>query len=117
MRTWIYAVVIPVLFVQLANAAQEAGDMEKPPVLKAADLAPRDVPLKGEHYRVDDAVPTDGYLAAFTLKTDFGTVEARGPGVLRTRVAEVAAIALELIDRDPCVASGAVVSLDSGFSP
>jgi len=39
------------------------------------------------------------------------------PGGRLTEPAEVASIALDLLDGDPCVASGAVVSLDSGFSP
>ena len=78
----------------LAAAALAGADFESPPVLKAADLAPRDVPLKGDRYRVDSEVSTDGFLASFTIRSDFGTVEARGPGVLRMRVAEVDALAL-----------------------
>jgi hypothetical protein len=77
--------------VMFAGAAG-AAEYESPPVLKAADLA-GDIPLKGERYRVDDEVPTDGYLATFTLRTDFGKVEARGPGALRRSVAEVDALA------------------------
>ena len=73
-------------------AVLAAPDYESPPVLKAADMAPRDVPLKGARYRVDDEVPTDGYLATFTLRSDFGTVQARGPGALRLRIAEVDAL-------------------------
>lgn len=39
------------------------------------------------------------------------------PGGRLSNPGEVAAAALDLIDRDPCIASGAIVSLDSGFSP
>lgn len=39
------------------------------------------------------------------------------PGGRLSSPEEVAGIALGLIDRDPCIASGAVVSLDAGFSP
>ena len=81
------------LLMTLGVGISTAADYESPPVLRAADVAPRDVPLKGERYRVDSEAPTDGYLATFTLRTDFGTVQARGPGVLRMRVAEVEALA------------------------
>ena len=39
------------------------------------------------------------------------------PGGRLSSPAEVAEIALGLIDGDPCIASGAIVSLDAGFSP
>jgi hypothetical protein len=64
---------------------------EKPPVLRAADLAPADL-LKGPHFQVDERVPTDGLLARFTIKSDFGPFEAQGPGMLAERVAEIRAI-------------------------
>jgi hypothetical protein len=74
-------------------ASAGAQGFESPPTLQASDLAPKDVPLKGEHYAVDAEVPTDGLLATFTIRSDYGKIEARGPGVLRMRVAEVAALA------------------------
>ncbi len=85
-----------VMAIQMALSAAvcSATDFEVPPVLKAAYLAPRDLPLKGERYRVDEDVPTDGYLAAFTIRSDFGPIEARGPGMLRMRLAEVEALAV-----------------------
>jgi len=73
--------------------ASSAADFESPPTLEAKALAPKDVPLKGEFYAVDAEVPTDGLLATFTIRSDFGRIEARGPGVLRMRVNEVAALA------------------------
>jgi hypothetical protein len=51
------------------------------------------VALKGANYAVDAEVPTDGLLATFTIRSDFGPVEARGPGVLQVRIAEVEALA------------------------
>jgi len=39
------------------------------------------------------------------------------PGRVLSDPADIAAIALGLLDGDPCVASGAIVSLDAGFSP
>jgi hypothetical protein len=92
MKTGIAETAAAVLLAMPVVAVLAAPDYESPPVLNAAALAPRDVPLKGARYRVDDEVPTDGYLATFTLRSDFGTVQARGPGALRLRVAEVGAL-------------------------
>ena len=39
------------------------------------------------------------------------------PGGRLSGAADVASTALDLMDRDPCIASGAIVSLDAGFSP
>ena len=39
------------------------------------------------------------------------------PGGRLSEAADLASTALDLLDRDPCLASGAVVSLDAGFSP
>jgi hypothetical protein len=70
-----------------------AAGYETPPTLRASDLAPPDVPLRGAHYSVDDEVATDGLLATFVIRSDFGTIEARGPGMLKARTSEVEAIA------------------------
>ena len=79
--------------VGLAPAVSPAQNFEEPPVLEAASLAPQDVPLQGAQYAVDAEVPTDGLLASFTIRSDFGPIEARGPGMLKLRVAEVEAVA------------------------
>jgi hypothetical protein len=73
-------------------AAPAAGSFESPPVIKAVVLAPKDVPLKGANYVVDADVATDGLLATFTIRSDYGVLAARGPGMLRLRVAEVDAL-------------------------
>lgn len=70
-----------------------AAEFETPPTLRASDLAPPDVALKGEHYSVDDEVATDGLLVTYVIRSDFGRIEARGPGMLKLRTAEVEAIA------------------------
>src|SRR5262249_54873823 len=67
------------------------GDYEKPPVLRARDLAPPEF-LKGPNFQVDENVPTDGLLATFNIKSDFGPFEARGPGMLHVRVNEIKAL-------------------------
>lgn len=74
------------------TAASAQPSYETPPVLRAADLAPADL-LQGPRHRVDERVPTDGLLARFTVRSDFGVFEAAGPGMLRVRVSEVGALA------------------------
>jgi hypothetical protein len=64
---------------------------EKPAVLRARDLATPEM-LRGPRFQVDEAVPTDGLLAKFTIKSDFGPFEAQGPGMLQVRVAEIKAL-------------------------
>ena len=73
-------------------AAPEAGPYEEPPVLRASDLAPRRL-LQGPRHSVDEAVPTDGFMARFTVRSDLGVFEAEGREMLAIRVAEVYAIA------------------------
>ncbi len=70
-----------------------AFGFEAPPVLSARESRPKDIPIRGADYRIDEQVPTDGFLATYTIRTDYGTIQARGPGVLRTRMDELKAIA------------------------
>jgi hypothetical protein len=72
-------------------AASPAAGFEKPPVLHAKELVPVSL-LAGKGFRVDDAVPTDGLMAIFTLHTSLGTLRADGIEMLRIRVAEVPAM-------------------------
>ncbi|HCO49634.1 MAG TPA: short-chain dehydrogenase [Spirochaetaceae bacterium] len=48
---------------------------------------------------------------------DAASLVRMAPGGMLSRPADVASIALDLIACDPCLSSGAIVSLDSGFSP
>src|SRR5262245_9842369 len=76
-----------------AGVALVAGQAayETPAVLRAADLAPPEL-LKGPRFQVDETVTTDGLLARYTIKSDFGPFEAEGPGMLAVRVAEIRAL-------------------------
>lgn len=67
------------------TAGPAESSYEAPPVLRAGDLAPADL-LQGPRHLVDEQVPTDGLLARFTIRSDFGVFEAAGPGMLRVRV-------------------------------
>ena len=71
--------------------ARAASGFEVPPVLKASDLAPPEL-LKGPRFHVDPEVPTDGLLAKFTIRSDFGDFVAEGPGMLGIRVGEIQAL-------------------------
>ena len=68
-----------------------ASGFEAPPVLKAADLASAEL-LQGPRFHVEPEVPTDGLLTTFTIKSDFGTFTATGPGMLGIRVGEIQAL-------------------------
>jgi hypothetical protein len=65
---------------------------EKPPVLKASELAPSSV-LKGPHFTVDEQVPIVDLLGRFTIRSDFGVFDAHGRDMLGIRVVEVGALA------------------------
>lgn len=93
-RLTLTALALMVLAPAASIAADPAGQFEKPPVLQAKDLVPATL-LSGEGFHVDDAVPTDGLMALFTLHTELGTLQVHGIELLRIRVAEVPAM-LEL---------------------
>ncbi len=59
--------------------------------LKAASLLPAES-LRGPSYRVRDQVPTDGYIAHFTIDSDFGTFHAAGVPQARKCIVEAEAI-------------------------
>jgi hypothetical protein len=61
------------------------------PVLQAKDLVAIEL-LKGPHYTVDTRVPVKGFLARFTIRSDYGTFDAHGIHMFQIRVREVAAL-------------------------
>jgi hypothetical protein len=69
-----------------------AADYEPNPVLKASQALPASL-VSGPHFKVDEAVPTDGYTPAYTIQSDFGKYDARGREMLEVRVHEIAALA------------------------
>ena len=73
--------------------AQTPEEFDKPTVLHAVDTAPAKL-LLGPGFRVEDAVPTDGLTARFTILSDVGVFEAWGVETLAVRVAEIPAIRL-----------------------
>jgi hypothetical protein len=89
-RVLILAVVLAAV-ARGVQAARAATGYEKQPVLKASQLVPAAL-LKGARFQVDETVPTDGFLARFTIRSDFGTFEAHSRDMLQIRVAEMAAL-------------------------
>ncbi len=72
-----------------AAAAVPAG-FEAAPVLSATVLLGSEV--AGPAYRVRERVPTDGYMAHFTIDSDYGDFECIGTGQTRARIHELGAI-------------------------
>ena len=92
-RRWIVLVTVVAGVVLRGVSSSDAQvRYEAPPVLQASALAPAEL-LQGPRHRVDERVPTDGLLARFTVRSDFGVFEAVGPGMLRVRIGEVRALA------------------------
>jgi hypothetical protein len=86
--------------------AQAPQTFENPVVLRAAELLPAEV-MQGPNHRVRDMVPTDGYLAHFELDTDFGIFHAAGVPQVKTRIAEVEALAkLAAVSKSDLFAEG-----------
>ena len=48
--------------------------------------------LEGKRYRVEEQVPTDGFLMKFTIVSDFGTFIARSPEMAEVRIKEIDAL-------------------------
>ncbi|MBW2314826.1 MAG: hypothetical protein JRH10_11600 [Deltaproteobacteria bacterium] len=62
------------------------------PSRTAAEVLPPDL-LKGPHYRVHEAVGSDGFLNLYTVESDFGVFEVAGDDLLRVRIHEIGALA------------------------
>jgi len=106
------------LLAAVPAAAQDpapAPAFESPPVLHAQDLAPPSL-LTGPGFQVEDAVPTDGLLARFTIRSDVGVFEAHGVETLATRVAELNAVrALDRAAQTPTFAEAAAKAAARSF--
>jgi hypothetical protein len=79
------------LWVIAAMARAQDGDEAPPTFTAAALLAP--AVAQGPHYRVLDAVRTEGYFHHFSISSDFGSFEAAGRTELAVRIQEIAALA------------------------
>ncbi len=82
---------ISTAFLSVSAVAQNALPSETPAVLAAKDVLPASLLVGGSH-RVRDQVVTDGYMAHFTIDTDFGSFEAVGLPQVQRRITEAEAI-------------------------
>jgi hypothetical protein len=83
--------IILILLVIPSLSQIHAAEYEQPPTLSADILFP-DIELTKDHYKVQKNVPTDGFLTRATIKSDFGTFTAAGPGMLQVRLNEINAL-------------------------
>jgi hypothetical protein len=79
---------------------------ETPPNLKAGEVFPGEL-LQGKRYRIEDTVPTDGFLMKFTIVSDFGTFIARSPEMAKIRIKEIDAMdRLEKVSKSDAFVTG-----------
>ena len=79
---------------------------EVPPVLAARDLLAQEF-LEGADFRVEDRVPTDGFLMRFKIHSSFGSFDAASPQMVEIRIAEIRALReLEEFDTNDLAADG-----------
>src|SRR5512144_1268082 len=82
-----------VTLVALASTALAlAAAYEGPRTFKASEVL-KPAQVKGPHFQVADAVPTEGYFHEFSITTDYGPMDAEGMSLLLTRLNEVRALA------------------------
>ncbi|MDB6134877.1 MAG: hypothetical protein JWM59_3120 [Verrucomicrobiales bacterium] len=97
---------------QTAPVPPSAAALESSAVLRASQFLPPDLVASPLH-RVRELVPTDGYLAYYTVDTDFGSFEIIGTSQLRRCVQEIQAIArLNAVSRSDIFADGLRRSLE-----
>jgi hypothetical protein len=75
----------------LLAAALSASDYEPPVTHTAAKLLPPAL-AAGPRFKVQDAVPTEGFMPRFTVQSEFGEFVVRGHEMLAVRVQEIAAL-------------------------
>lgn len=87
----------PVIFALATTALHQAAfsqaptTFENPVVLSAQELIPAEW-MQGPSHRVREQVVTDGFMAHFTIDTDFGSFEAAGVPEVHRRIVETNAI-------------------------
>ncbi|MFI5183024.1 MAG: hypothetical protein ACHQNV_01390 [Vicinamibacteria bacterium] len=72
--------------------AAGAANYEPNPVFKASEILPKGL-LSGPNFKVEENVPSDGYVLHFTITSDVGGYEAEGREMLEVRVQEILALA------------------------
>jgi hypothetical protein len=68
-----------------------AADYEAASVRKASEVLPAPL-VSGPSFKVDEAVPSDGYMLRFKIRSDFGIYEVEGRELLEVRAQEIQAL-------------------------
>jgi hypothetical protein len=90
----------------IPDARGAKNDFEPPPTLKAGEVLPAEL-LQGKRYRIEETVPTDGFLMKLTIHSDFGTFIVRSPGMAETRIKEIDALdRLEKVSKSDAFKTG-----------
>src|SRR5262245_34378987 len=76
------------MVIAFAAALVAAGDYEAPAVQHASQILPPAL-ASGTRFKVDDNVPSDGFMPRFTVKSDFGEFVVSGNEMLAVRVHEI----------------------------
>src|SRR4029434_4774912 len=66
---------------------------ESEPTLPAKEIAPESVALRGPNYAVDSPVQVKTFLGQFSIRSDWGGIDASGGVLLALRIAEMPALA------------------------
>lgn len=88
---------------------------EAAPVFQADRVIPRHL-IRGSNYRIAQRVPVEEYEYIFSIKSDFGDIEARGRDMLDLRLRELKSIeSAQKLSKNPKVVEGVLDPLkDTG---
>jgi hypothetical protein len=73
-------------------AVAAAASYEPHPVFKASEILPKQL-VAGPKWKIEENVPTDGYVLHFKITSDFGSYDVEGRELLEVRVHEIQALA------------------------
>jgi len=81
------------------------------PAFSVSQVLPNDI-IQGSNYRLDELVPVEEYQYVITVKSDFGTIIARGRDMLGLRLRELKSIeAARKLSKDPLLVDGILAPL------
>jgi hypothetical protein len=92
-----------------APAGRSQGEIA--PAFSASRVLPKEI-LRGPNYQIAESVPVEEYQYVFTVKSDFGTITARGRDMLGLRLRELKSIeAARKLSKDPLLVDGILAPL------
>jgi hypothetical protein len=75
-----------------ATDTEEQQEFDSPLILKASEVLSAET-RNGEHHEVREEIVNDGFMNTYVIDSPFGTFEAYGSSMLRTRINEIGALA------------------------